>query len=358
MISDFKTLGGAGFASQAYTFTEALKLPVSSYSGLRLRLLAGPGSENAAQRSLDYTLVLKTGIPPLRPDGRKESTVNYEYTFSYPSTTSSKSENQDGLFHSIPWKSLEATYRGRKVEEGNENYAPLDPGRGITEISFMCRSGFGEQEGHFNLLVGGLEAVEVDVPNLEGSMSEKKDATDQVKGTVVSEKKGQADAYYVPVEEQSEEDKTWMRVALDMVSLGFDSIRRVSSSRFVFELTSSLVPFFLCYRMNNHIPLNLPALIVIGPVSIPSGRGGVGSCRGSRRMCLREEWRSDRKGEKQDKRVAQRESSGCSLWLPGSTLMRTIGTSVRPRYMQSWYRSITSFRRNGQPRLYQTLPCM
>jgi len=36
--------------------------------------------------------------------------------------------------------------------------------------------------------------------------------------SVSKEKSQQAEAYYVPVEEQLEEDKTWMRVALDMVS--------------------------------------------------------------------------------------------------------------------------------------------
>jgi hypothetical protein len=227
-ISDFKTLGGAGFASQAYALKEALKLSASDYTGICLRLLSSSSTSNTealkegsgertAVKSLDYTLVLKTGVPPLRPDGRRESTVNYEYTFTYPAATSSIN---DGLDHSISWKEFGVTYRGRRIEEGDENYQPLDPGRGITEISFMCRSGFGEQEGPFELLVESLESIEVQ----QKVSSEKGTIEDQTKESTLSEKKGpsgQAEAYYVPVEEQSEEDKTWMRVALDMVSIRF-----------------------------------------------------------------------------------------------------------------------------------------
>jgi hypothetical protein len=227
--SDFKTLGGAGFASQAYAFTEALKLPASDYTGIHLRLLTGSGTSNADAnqqgtgeqppgRHLDYTLVLKTGVPPLRPDGRRESTVNYEYTFSYPTESST---SNGGLDHSISWKEFGVTYRGRRIEEGDENYQPLDPGRGITEISFMCRSGFGEQEGPYELLVESLESIEA----RKVSSSEKECTESQTEHSTVSEKKGpsgQAEAYYVPLGEQSEEDKTWMRVALDMVSNRFD----------------------------------------------------------------------------------------------------------------------------------------
>ncbi|KAG7571083.1 hypothetical protein FFLO_00908 [Filobasidium floriforme] len=79
----------------------------------------------------------------------------------------------------------------------------------------MCRSGFGEQEGPFELLVESLESIEVQ----QKVSSEKETIEVQTKESTLSEKKGpsgQAEAYYVPVEEQSEEDKTWMRVALDM----------------------------------------------------------------------------------------------------------------------------------------------
>lgn len=196
---------------------------------MRLRLLSSPSTSNpealqegsgerTTGKSLDYTLVLKTGVPPLRPDGRRESTVNYEYTFRYPAATSSIS---NGLDHTISWKEFGVTYRGRRIDEGDENYQLLDPGRGITEISFMCRSGFGEQEGPFELLVERLESIEVQ----KKVSLEKRTVEDQTKESILSEKKGpsgQAEAYYVPVEEQSEEDKTWMRVALDMVSIRFD----------------------------------------------------------------------------------------------------------------------------------------
>ena len=189
------------------------------YTGLRLHLLPPQTSVSATQhptssdqhdgpeKPFEYTLVLKTGIPPLRSDGRRESTINYEYTFSYRSDGSSE------LKHSIPWDKFEETYRGRPIKKGDEGYEPLDTGAGISEISFMCRSGFGKQEGPFELLIHSLETISAasspkpaQVVRLDEEKVESK------------EKSQQAEAYYVPVEEQLEEDKTWMRVALDMVS--------------------------------------------------------------------------------------------------------------------------------------------
>jgi hypothetical protein len=197
------------------------------YTGLRLQLLPPQTSDSAAddtkpsdqhdgpEKPFEYTLVLKTGIPPLRSDGRRESTINYEYTFSYRSDGSTSAD----LKHSIPWDKFEETYRGRPIEKGDEGYEPLDTGAGILEISFMCRSGFGKQEGPFELLIHSLETISA-APSSTPSQATR---TDEEK-VESKEKSQQAEAYYVPVEDQSEEDKTWMRVALDMVSRppGFD----------------------------------------------------------------------------------------------------------------------------------------
>ena len=217
---DIKTLGGAGFASQVYTFDDALKLPTMQYTGLRLQLIplqtsksaadhAESASESGPQKPFEYTLILKTGIPPLRSDGRRESTINYEYTFPYRSDGS----KTDDLKHSIPWDKFEETYRGRPIKKGDEGYEPLDTGAGISEISFMCRSGFGKQEGSFELLIHSLETISA-TPTSAPSQAIRADE----EKSVSKEKSQQAEAYYVPVEEQLEEDKTWMRVALDMVS--------------------------------------------------------------------------------------------------------------------------------------------
>lgn len=156
-------MGGAGFASQVYTFPTPLKLPSMNYTGLHLTLLPPAQSSSASTKKTDdteepfeYTLVLKTGIPATRPDGRKESTINYEYSFPYPSSSSVAPK----LSHDIPWSSFEETYRGKPIKPGQDGYEPLDPGRGITEVSFMCRSGFGKQAGDFELRVEGLKVNE------------------------------------------------------------------------------------------------------------------------------------------------------------------------------------------------------
>jgi hypothetical protein len=44
------------------------------------------------------------------------------------------------------------TYRGREVPRSDPRYEPLDPS-GVYEMSLMCRSGFGKQEGDFGLVV-------------------------------------------------------------------------------------------------------------------------------------------------------------------------------------------------------------
>jgi hypothetical protein len=187
--------------------------------GLCLSLFPGSGHREAVEGSSEpekpseYTLVLKTGIPPLRTDGRRESTINYEYTFPYPGKSSGLSQSK----HSITWDKFVETYRGRPIKKGDEGYEPLDPARGISEISFMCRSGFGRQEGPFELLVQSLETIP-STQELASAVSEYRN--EENTGRVTEDKKDapQSQAYYVPVEDQTEEDKTWMRVALDMVS--------------------------------------------------------------------------------------------------------------------------------------------
>lgn len=176
---DTQTLGGAGFASQVYAFAkdEPLRLDPNTFTGFKLGLLPLPPTDGQCDQPHDesggqgrggyqdekrpvkpfkYTLVLKTDIPPRRPDGRRESTLNYEYTFSY----SSHHHHRHHLTHSIPWSQFDATYRGKPVSKGDAKYEPLDPTKGITEISFMCRSGFGKQEGAYHLAIASLSAME------------------------------------------------------------------------------------------------------------------------------------------------------------------------------------------------------
>lgn len=89
---DTSTLGGAGFASQSYTFGEdsPLSYPSSKYAGLALTLLLPPtsDSEKGGHQSTSttisprlpttLTITFKTEEAERRPDGRMESGINWE----------------------------------------------------------------------------------------------------------------------------------------------------------------------------------------------------------------------------------------------------------------------------------------
>ncbi|KAI5454803.1 hypothetical protein NCC49_003686 [Naganishia albida] len=171
---DTKTLGGAGFASQCYTFPgeQGLWLDTERYAGLGIEFdvaspakhapkQAGPGAGAGAGETerlpppTRFTLVLKTSIPPTRPDGRRQSTISYEYTFTSHTSPTHASTRRI----TIPWSAFVPTYRGRPIKPGDPEYTPLDPG--IRELSMMCRSDFGKQEGAFELVVRRIDAVPV-----------------------------------------------------------------------------------------------------------------------------------------------------------------------------------------------------
>lgn len=170
---DTQTLGGAGFASQCHTFEVGLKLPRDEYAGLAITVSSPLPTSSDTHASMEkhgpvkpyeYTLTLKTSTPSLRPDGRRESTISYEHTFPIPGSTSPTRLT-------IPWHAFEATYRGRTLPATDPAYVPLDPGSttpdgkqkgGIAEMSLMCRSAFGRQEGEFDVRVMSIEAVGVE----------------------------------------------------------------------------------------------------------------------------------------------------------------------------------------------------
>ncbi|WVQ97095.1 hypothetical protein IAU59_004205 [Kwoniella sp. CBS 9459] len=188
---DTKTLGGAGFASQSYRYGPApLQLPLLNYSGLTVSYLpdshvnAGPQSsgsssgaeaEAASKQPRKFTLVLKTTptahIPkePKVPPQPRESQLTYEASFSLPSSLApARAEDRKKVHHaSFDWSEFQATYRGRPVHEGDERWVPLDPGV-IYELSFMCRSDFGKQEGHFGVIITGLNANLKEGPHSRG----------------------------------------------------------------------------------------------------------------------------------------------------------------------------------------------
>jgi hypothetical protein len=58
----------------------------------------------------------------------------------------------------LGWSDFKPHYRGREVSRDDEKWKPLDT-QGIYEISFMCRSGFGKQEGDFGVVIVGLSGL-------------------------------------------------------------------------------------------------------------------------------------------------------------------------------------------------------
>lgn len=182
---DTQTLGGAGFASQCRAFDEVLRLPADQYAGLAITVIVPPSNHSQLDNSVqdekkqgpvkpyEYTVTLKTAVPELRPDGRRESNISYEHTFPIPHnrpTTTTTPNPTHRLV--IPWHAFTATYRGRTLPTTDPSYIPLNPGStspttgkplgGIHELSFMCRSAFGRQEGAFELWVARVEAVGVE----------------------------------------------------------------------------------------------------------------------------------------------------------------------------------------------------
>lgn len=95
----------------------------------------------------DYVLTLKTAAPERRPDGRLQSRLSFEFPFSSSSPNQTK--------HTTLWSDFQPTYRGRPVK------GRLDPAH-ITEIGWMCRSNFGQQEGHFAVGLTQVKALRED----------------------------------------------------------------------------------------------------------------------------------------------------------------------------------------------------
>ncbi|WVW82073.1 hypothetical protein I302_104078 [Kwoniella bestiolae CBS 10118] len=157
---DISTLGGAGFASQSYRYGPSpLRLPSLSYSGISISYLPDPKTHYTEKTPRDYTFVLKTtptaNIPkhPKTPGPPREAQLTYEVTFSLPHSSEEREEKRE-----FRWNEFQATYRGRKIPEGDERWVPLDPGL-IYELSIMCRSDFGKQHGDFGVVVTSIEAI-------------------------------------------------------------------------------------------------------------------------------------------------------------------------------------------------------
>ncbi|KAH8432123.1 CIA30 family protein [Aspergillus melleus] len=131
---DIHALGGAGFASQRTTGDKSWDL--TGNDGLELDVKQSDG--------IKYTITLKDTVLPKRPDGREQSTINWECDFCAP---------DKGPFV-MQWKDFRPTYRGKDKED-----APSLDRSSIKRISIMMRSFFGTQEGDFSLEIASIAAV-------------------------------------------------------------------------------------------------------------------------------------------------------------------------------------------------------
>ncbi|GAA5963313.1 hypothetical protein JCM21900_006553 [Sporobolomyces salmonicolor] len=171
---DIETLGGAGFASQATTFSPSrLAISPAAHAGVvltfRLPPAASPASTSPA-RPHAFVLTLKNDKPALRPDGRRESVTSYEFEVDLDlyrdgeAWADEDKENEKEIGRGgrarrtfavlARWDEFTPTYRGREQRDAN----PLDPTR-IYELGFMCRSNFAQQAGDFSFEIVSLEAA-------------------------------------------------------------------------------------------------------------------------------------------------------------------------------------------------------
>ncbi|TKA22240.1 hypothetical protein B0A50_08109 [Salinomyces thailandicus] len=141
---DIKTLGGAGFASQRTTGDDR-EYDLSKYAGIELRIAKGDKKR--------YTFIFKDErLPPNPENGREQATISYEADFELPPQTVPGDAHD--RYVSIPFKSLNPTYRGKLKKDAQ----PLKTSS-IKRMSIMMRSFFGTQEGDFSLSIRSITAV-------------------------------------------------------------------------------------------------------------------------------------------------------------------------------------------------------
>ena len=107
-----------------------------------------------------FTLVFKTDLntrPPSKPKvppSPDPASLSYEAQFNPSHLASSAGSKGNGkeLEVYLPFDDFVPTYRGRPVPRSDPRYQPFEPAN-INEVSLMCRSDFGKQEGEFELVV-------------------------------------------------------------------------------------------------------------------------------------------------------------------------------------------------------------
>ncbi|OWZ54996.1 hypothetical protein C356_01620 [Cryptococcus neoformans c45] len=167
---DIKTLGGAGFASQSFLYGPyPLHLPRIKYEGIVISALPDPLQLSQADAHLfkepmEFTFVIKTTptnhIPkhPKVPPAPRAAKLTYEVHFILAQENNQGKTPGEQKFY-FPWGDFKAVYRGKEVKGDGPKWVPLDTSS-IYEVSLMCRSGFGKQEGDFGVIVTGISAWE------------------------------------------------------------------------------------------------------------------------------------------------------------------------------------------------------
>ncbi|CDU25722.1 uncharacterized protein SPSC_05893 [Sporisorium scitamineum] len=173
---DTLTLGGAGFASQASNTAFPAKLNKDEFGGLRLVVRKQPNWQEPTPPSdgdvpgggkgpvTSFVLEIKTEEPKRRPDGRRESVVVWEWSFTIPSADDEVRDarlnlaltNDDFWVFDSTWADFKPMYRGRPVDPDKAGeFKPQD----TYEWSFMARSNFQAQSGPFALQLHSLNAL-------------------------------------------------------------------------------------------------------------------------------------------------------------------------------------------------------
>ncbi|SNX84706.1 uncharacterized protein MEPE_03415 [Melanopsichium pennsylvanicum] len=174
---DTLTLGGAGFSSQASTTLFPVTLSKDAYSGLRLVVRKqanwnepippsdadkNPGGGKRPVKS--FVFEIKTEEPQRRPDGRRESVVVWEWSFTIPSDQSDIKDkglntvlsNDDFWVFDGMWDDFRPFYRGRPIDP--DTAGEFEPEK-TYEWSLMARSHFQAQSGPFALQLHSLNAL-------------------------------------------------------------------------------------------------------------------------------------------------------------------------------------------------------
>lgn len=174
---DTTTLGGSGFASQASTTPPPVTLAKTDFSGLRLVIRREPNWSEPSSIPPDgsnpgggkrpvtsFVFQIKTEKPRRRPDGRRESGVVWEWSFTVPQTQEGMKgsrvnpvlSNEEFWVFDSTWEDFKPSYRGRPVDK--DTAGEFRPEQ-TYEWSFMARSNFQAQSGPFALQMHSLSAL-------------------------------------------------------------------------------------------------------------------------------------------------------------------------------------------------------